>query len=512
MAIPLAGAAIAGLTGAFAGTVLGALPGPIGRHVGGWINEICPNEIPDPTTLIDAYRKEALTDDQMRKGLHKLGYSDQAIDAMLEASKAEFTPAELLRARERGVLSEEQFKNGLERLGYDDAAAGAMWDATRQIINPTEALKLKRLGQISEEEYNDVLKKNGLSPEMMEQWEGVNQYVPNPQDMVRFAVREALSPDEAERLGLYKDIPPAFLEEAKKIGLTEEDARKYWASHWELPGPSQVIDMYQRGILGDPDSAEAKQELSDFLKVADYSPYWRDKIQQLSWNPYTRIDGSRMFLKDAISEDELYENYRKLGYDDEHARNLVDYYKAQKETAAKAAAEKAAKSSASAVKSASSAKGQTAKDKDISLSLIKNAYYYGELDRVQALGLVQTLDYEPWEAELTVSVWDAQLKVKDKKDEINVLELKYQKGVIGQDEFYEELAKLDLKATAIDIIKLKNISMRKTDEKLPTRADLQRWLKKGFIDVSFFQEYMTRLNYSDEIAYLYYQDIAGKGG
>jgi len=505
MALPIA----AGLAGAAAGTILGALPGPIGRHVSGWVNQICPNEIPDPNSLISAMHKGQISDEQMRTGLHKLGYSDQAIDAMLEAAKAEYSPAELLRARERGVLSEDEFKNGLSRLGYDEDQANAMWDATRQIINPAEALKLKRLGKISEEEYNDILTKNGLSPEMAEGWETINQYMPQPQDLVRFAVREALSPEEAERLGLYKDIPPAFLEEAKKLGLTDEDAKKYWAAHWELPGPSQVIDMFQRGILGDPDSPEAKQALSDFLKVADYSPYWRDKIEQLSWNPYTRIDGSRMFLTDNISEEELYENYRKLGYDDEHARNLVEYYKAQKEAKAKAAAEKASKASSVKSSKASTAKGQTAKDKDISLSLIKNAYYYGEIDRNESLGLVQSLDFEPWEAELTVSVWDAQLKKKDKDDEIDNLELQYQRGLITQEVFYEKLASLDLKATAIDTIKLKNMAKRKLEEKLPSKADLNRWLKKGLIDDLFYYEYMTRLNYSDDITFLYYQDLMG---
>lgn len=470
-------------------------------------NTLCPNVIPDPNSLIAAYRKGVLTEEELRRGLKKLGYGDKAIDAMLAASAQELSPAELLHARERGVLTKDDYINGMKKLGYDEEQAEALWEATRDVVNPNEALKLYRLGKISRDEYLDALRKAGFTDDKIDQWEAINQYVPSPQDMVRFGVREAFSPEIAERLGLYEDIPEEYIEACKATGMTEEDAKRFWAAHWQLPGPGQVYEMYQRGLFGDPDSPEAKQMLDDYLRSADYSPFWREKLRELSFNPYTRIDASRMFLEDLISEDELYKNYRALGYDDEHARNLVEYYKKQKAEREAKEAEKAQKKSSSTKAKSITPSKTTAKNRDISLSYIKNAYFYNEITRDEAKQMIQALYYDPYEAEFIISVWDAQLEQKDLKDEIRLLELKYKRGLLTEDQFFEELAKLDLPGRTIDIIKLKNVKQREAYTRLPTKSELRRWLRNGYIDTETYMKYLYRMNYEPEIIALYTREV-----
>lgn len=472
-------------------------------------NQICPNTLPDPNTLITAYTRGALTQEELRNGLRKLGFNDKAIDAMLAATAPMLSPGALTEAYQRGIINKDEFYNGMRKLGYNDQQIKALYDASLRIPTPDEALKLYRTGKIDKETYEKYLRANGLSEDTIKQWEAINAYVPTPDDLVRFAVRETLDPVAAEKLGLYQDIPSEYLEEAKKLGMDEETAKRYWAAHWQLPGPGQVMDMYRMGLFGDPDSPEAKETVDAYLKAADYSPYWRDKLRNLIWSPYTRVDAGRMYLNDIISEDELYENFRKLGYDDEHARNMVEFYKKQKQEAEEKEQEKKQKAAASKAKAATTPRGQTAKDKDVSLSLIKKAYYYGELTRDEAKGLVSRLDYDPWECELIVTLWDDELEIKDKEDQIEYLSLAYKKGVINEDEYFRELASLGLTATAINILKLKNSMQRKIEEKLPSKADLQRWLKKGFIDPNIFMYYMQQLNYPNELIYLYYRDVTG---
>ena len=495
-------------------SLLALIPGvgpAIDRAGEAHVNRLCPNLIPDPASIVDAYRKGTLTDEQMRRGLRSLGYGDTAIDAMLSASKPELSPADLTKAMQRGVIGHEDYLQGMEKLGYTPEEADAIGAAAESVVGPDEALKLKRLGKIDQDEYERILKQNGFSHERMSAWEAANQFQPGPQDLVRFAVREALSPDEAEKLGLYQEIPPAFLEEAKKLGLTEEDAKRYWASHWELPGANQVFDMYHRGLLGEGE--EADKAMDDYLKVADYSPAWREKMRGISYNPYTRIDGSRMFLEDEITEDELFKNYKDLGYDDEKAQNLVNYYKQKKAEAAAAEAEKAAKKAQQKAKAGSSGagkSGQAAKDRDLSISLIKSAYYYSEITRNETEGLLESLNFEPWEAELTLAVWDAELEKKDRQDEQKNLELQYQRGLINESELRTELNKLDLKATAIDTIVLKNTAQKKATKVLPTLADLKRWVKKKLISEDEFINWLLRMNYSEELARLYYLEQFGE--
>lgn len=481
----------------------GIVPGPVGRLATNKANEACPNQLPDPASLVEAYRRDALSEQQMRLGMTKLGYSDQAIDAMLEASRPIPSSAQLTQAMQKGVINHESYLNGMAKLGYTADDADTIGAAAESVMGPDEALKLLRLGKIDQEDYERTLKKNGFSLERMGQWQDANQYQPGAQDLVRFAVREALSPEEAAALGLYEEIPAAFLEEAKKIGLTEEDAKRYWASHWELPSANQVFEMYHRGELGEGD--EAEQAMKDYLKVADYSPAWRDKLIAIAYNPYTRVDGSRMYLDDTITEDELYKNYRDIGYDDEKARNLVEFYKKKKAEALAAEEAKTAKKTTEA----KGTTGQVEKDRDLSIGLIKSAYYYHELTRVEAVDLLGSLNFEPWESELTVTIWDDELEKKDKLDEQKNYELQYQRGLIDESELRAELNKLGLKAAATDTIVLKNSAQKKAAKVLPSLADLKRWVKKKLISEDEFIDWLVRMNYSPELARMYYLEQFG---
>lgn len=489
---------------------ISALPGGniIDRILEYRMNRLCPNQVPDPGTLMTAYRRGALSEERFRNLMKSLGYSDDAINAMLEASKPLPTVTDLMRANARGVISDQEYINGMKKLGYTEDEARKMLEASKSPLSPDEALLLYRDGTITKEEYEQALRANGFTDDRIRQYEEAHKYRPSPQDLVTFAVREALDPETAQRLGLYQDIPPEFLEEAKKLGMDEETAKMYWASHWKLPGVEQVLDMYHRGILGEGE--EGKENLRNFLKAADYSPYWRDKIEALSYNPYTRVDASRMYLDGQITEEELYKNYRDLGYDDEKARTMVEYWKKQKAEQEAKEAEKAAKKAASA-KSASGASSRAQKDRDISLSLIRSAYYYHEVSRDEAKRLIMNINFEEWEAELTLTVWDAELKKKDMEDEIKLLEESYSRGLITEDELRSGLNQLGLKAAAIDIIVVKNSAKRNAVKNLPSLADLKRWAKKKIITKDEFINWMQRLNYTEELAYLYYAEVFGMG-
>lgn len=473
------------------------------RTIEARVNRLCPNMIPDPATLVEAYRRGVLTDEAMKKGMKSLGYGDVAIDAMMEASRPIPSSAQLTQAMQKGVIDHESYLNGMAKLGYTADDADTIGAAAESVMGPDEALKLLRLGKIDQEDYERTLKKNGFSLERMGQWQDANQFQPGAQDLVRFAVREALSPEAAAKLGLYEEIPPAFLEEAKKIGLSEADAKRYWASHWELPSANQVFEMAHRGELGD--EAETEQAMKEYLKVADYSPAWRDKLIAIAYNPYTRVDGSRMFLDDTITEDELYKNYRDIGYDDEKARNLVEFYKKKKAEALAAEEAKKAKKETTA----KGTTGQVEKDRDLSIGLIKSAYYYHELTRDESANLLGSLNFEPWESELTVTIWDDELEKKDKLDEQKNYELQYQRGLIDEAELRAELSKLGLKAAATDTIVLKASAQKKAAKVLPTLADLKRWVKKKLITEGEFIDWLVRMNYSPELARMYYLEQFG---
>ena len=74
--------------------------------------------------------------------------------------------------------------------------------------------------------------------------------------------------------------------------------------------------MLHRRII-DPD------ELKLLLRVRDIPSFWRERLVQLSYDPYTRVDVRRMYTAGVLSENEVFDTYLDLGYDEEHANNLT---------------------------------------------------------------------------------------------------------------------------------------------------------------------------------------------
>jgi len=61
------------------------------------------------------------------------------------------------------------------------------------------------------------------------------------------------------------------------------------------------------------------------LRVSDYPTYWQDKIEAVSYSPYTRVDVRRMFEMGVLGETELLEAYLDAGYNEERATKLTEW-------------------------------------------------------------------------------------------------------------------------------------------------------------------------------------------
>lgn len=342
------------------------------------VNAKIPVELPNTETLVRAAMRRLITQDGYRGYMAKYGYAPQVADLILEANRPLPPQAAIQEAYLRGFITEAQHDEYLRRYGYTD---------------------------------RDIALQKALY-----------YVIPGVSDIIRMAVREAFTPEVAQRFGQYEDLPQIFVEWAAKQGLSKEWAERYWASHWNLPSATQGFEMLHRRIID-------VEELKLLLRALDVMPYWRDKLIQLSYLPYTRVDLRRMYSMGILTEDDVYNAYRDLGYDDEKARNLtaftVRYYAPDEETTLD-------------------------KYRELTRTIYANAYKKGLITRDEYLQYLKGIGYRDEDAELLASISDAELTLQYTKEDTIPLRSQTQKLVLDA---YERglLKEVDVRETLANL-------------------------------------------------------------
>lgn len=182
------------------------------------------------------------------------------------------------------------------------------------------------------------LTKTGIHPDYHNLYKELAYQIPPVADIITMAVREAFTPDIARRFGQYEGLPAEYVEWVQKKGLSKEWAERYWAAHWSLPSPQQGFEMLHRGIIN-------RDDLFMLLRALDIMPFWRDKLVNMAYTLFTRIDIRRMYNIGVMSEGDVKSAYISLGYNDYNAGLMTQFViklKQQADQRARAAAAKAA--------------------------------------------------------------------------------------------------------------------------------------------------------------------------
>jgi hypothetical protein len=227
-------------------------------------------------------------------------------------------PSTLVQMSRRGGMSLPDIDDMLNELGLTPALKEAYKELVRSRL-PVEQLGQADLrGLLQSGELFDEMRKRGYTIEETNAFIEILQVIPGPQDLIRMAVREAWDDNVASKFGYDANFPVEFAETAKKVGLSVEWARRFWRAHWELPGVREGFDMLHRRIID-------KSELELLLRVRDIPSFWSERLIELSYDPYTRVDVRRMYTAGVLTEKEVFNTYQDLGYDEEHAGKLTEW-------------------------------------------------------------------------------------------------------------------------------------------------------------------------------------------
>lgn len=381
--------------------------------------------------------------------------------------------AELVDMRWKDAISESEYYQKCAEFGYSGEVADNLYEISKTLLNMQDYISLWRRGEISEDEADNQLRKMHLDDPAIDAAKKATLYFPSPPDLIRWAVREVYTPDILSKFGAMEDLPDKYLQEASKAGLREEHAKNYWAAHWELPSAQMGYQMLHRRIID-------KDTLKLLLRSLDVMPFWRDKLVQLSYNPLTRVDVRRMYKLGVLNEDEVNESYLDRGYSPENAIRMTEFtvaYEADELTG-------------------------------VTRASVMSSYQKGIITSEQLKSYLEGFGYPEGVVDFWMSIarYDKESNVLD----IVVTEIKqrYLSGMYTMSQARNELLKYDLPASYVSQI-LGELEVKQSQKvKIPSRSDLESWLKLNIIKDTEYSKRMIKLGYTKHDIELYLTEIS----
>ena len=363
----------------------------------------------------------------------------------------------------------------LRDLGWTEEMIGA-WEALlRPTVGEAELLALWRRGALPESELDGELAARGWPDDRIAQIKEVTELRPGIQDIITQAVREAFTPEIIAQFELDAELPPRYLEEAEKLGMPREFAERFWFSHWVLPSLGQGFEMFHR--LRDPASPTHFDidDLRTLVKTQDISPFFRDRLIEIAFAPFTRVDVRRMFRDGVLTEEQVRDAYQDIGYDETKADQLTAWTVRQ-------------------------ARGG---QKDLTRAALVSGFKKKVLGRAEAKQGLIDIGFDDMEAEFWLSLADYDIAQERSDMVIDGVEFLFINGLISQSEVYDKLGPLNLSGEQVeDLLTLWNLR-REAKTRVPTRGELETFYEKDIITEDIFRLGLSELRYVEEQAQWY---------
>ncbi len=398
------------------------------------------------------------------------------------------TTSDLVTQRWKGIISDNVFYEEMAQAGYNRERSDAIYKAAETYLNAYDYVSLWRRHIIDDNTLTSRLSSIGVPEDRIQDVKNATLYFPTATDIVTFAVREVFKPDIVEKYGQDKEIDADYLEQAKRAGLSEQFARWFWSAHWQLPSANQGYQMLHYGAI-------TNDELKKLLATLDYMPYWRDKLETISYNPINRVDIRRIYQAGFVDRERVKNEYKKQGYTNDDAELITRWVEATY-----------------GPKPAGDITGTNyvvGKDQQVypNAALLVDSFKRGLITEGELRnGLVQ-LDYAPTTIALLVERVKQDIEQEKIDLEANAITDQYRSGAIDIEQYKLELTKLGVPSQLMETTIARELAQAKSRVKMPSRADYEKWAKIGIIDKGEFEGGLRILGYRDSDIELYWQEI-----
>lgn len=369
-------------------------------------------------------------------------------------------PEQLLKLMFLHPENKRTYEELLQNYGYNEDNTNRMYHSYMNPININMLQTMYYREIKTKEECKEILLQNGYDNlkaiDIIKSWE----IIPSIQDLLWMTGKEVFEPDQVREYTLDSEFPFEQVEWMKKMGLSEYWQHKYWEAHWTYPSMQQVLEMLHRGYLNE-------DQVYNYYRVVEIPPYWRDKLIKISYRPFTRVDVRRMHLLKTISDDELKQAYKDIGYDDDKAEKMKDF----------------------------TIKYNKKGNDELSKNEILSFYIDGIIFEQDVFLMLEEIGYDRNIIDLYIKKIKLKIQKEYIKEMIKVTEHLYINNMINTGEVYSRLNKVNITSEKIEVyIDKWDVSKEKT-RKYPSKEDLQKYFINDIISKNEYIDVMKKLGY-----------------
>lgn len=377
-------------------------------------------------------------------------------------------PGDTASMLHHGFMGGSEAIDNLSKQGYSREHAKDMLATSYRMPDITLLWAMLLRGDIDKDAFDYSLGAQGYNPAYIDPLRELSLFIPPVQDLITMAVREVFSEEQARANGQFDDFPAEFEEFAAKQGVSREWAERYWAAHWVLPSPQMGFEMFHRRVIDE-------KRLRGLMTALDIMPGWRDEMIAISYNPLTRVDVRRMHAMGVIDDEQVRDAYLDIGYSPENAELMLRFTKEYNE-------------------------GESVAELDIASDLtrasILNFYKDGTLGRPETLALLLQAGINAVAAELFIADADFDMERRERQDELDLIYGRFEYGSITFEQASDQIRAQPLTEREIELALLELEKLSERMNKLPSRAELDKFIAAGIINETDYINTMRKRGYS----------------
>tara|TARA_S200002703_G_scaffold160053_1_gene176362 strand:+ start:2869 stop:4980 length:2112 start_codon:yes stop_codon:yes gene_type:complete len=384
---------------------------------------------------------------------------------------------EAIRMYYRERISEEEANELMRMNGYARTDANNLIEAAEVLPSVDFILSGWLRGTLTDEAMETLFKRSGYSLTSTALLKELAFYIPPVQDLITMSVREVFSTEARRDLDLDEEFPddPRFLEAIKNQGLAKEWAEDYWAAHWTLPSVQMGYEMFHRGEIN-------IDELRALMKALDIAPTWRDKLINIAYTPITRVDIRR--IHSLLDKDNAWvkDRYVDLGYSPDDAQTMADFVEKANDEGDIIDIDVAS---------------------DLTRSTIIGFYVDGIIDEDSTRALLLQAGINLVATELFIDSAQFDIEKRERKKAIEFVIDQYRFDVISFDDAVVDLNGLGLETIETELAQFDLLKVKQQKTKIPSKADLDKFLKGGIIEDEDYITMLEQHGYSNDWANKY---------